>query len=109
MREWHRRGGKQTRKPEYLSKQHARQRTAKRERKLQLVALKGGHCVDCGFAGHVAALEFDHRDPSTKVTEITTLLGHKWETIMAEVEKCDLVCSNCHRIRTWNRWTEHLK
>jgi hypothetical protein len=58
-------------------------------------------CVDCGET-NVACLEFDHRDASTKVADIATLLRyrHAWSRIEAEIEKCDVRCANCHRIVT---------
>lgn len=72
------------------------------ERKDMLIKLKGGKCMDCGFAGHPAALDFDHRNPFEKYLPIARLLnGAKMAKLMEEVEKCDLVCANCHRIRTW--------
>jgi hypothetical protein len=61
-------------------------------------------CVDCGYAAHPAALDFDHTTDE-KVTNIAALVSRnaKWETILAEIEKCEVVCSNCHRIRTVER------
>lgn len=78
----------------------------KDERRAFLIELKGGKCIDCGYNEHPAAFEFDHlRD---KVAAISSMLNTpiKWERILAEVEKCELVCANCHRIRTHNRRKE---
>lgn len=79
------------------------QRELRRDRKKKLVELKGGRCVDCGFAGHIVAFQFDHLDPSTKVSEVATLIRISWEKALAEVAKCDLVCANCHAVRTFAR------
>src|SRR6266481_2833120 len=73
------------------------------KRKRALIKLKGGKCEDCGYAGSPAALEFDHRNPKTKYRCVSTLLACKWESLLVEVMKCDLVCSNCHAIRTDKR------
>lgn len=79
------------------------QRELRRDRKRKLIELKGGRCIDCGFSGHPAALQFDHLDPTTKVAEVTTLIRVSWERALAESQKCDLVCANCHAIRTFVR------
>lgn len=78
-----------------------------RDKKLQAIAVLGSKCK-CG-QDHPAALQFHHRDPSTKMFELTskTLSAPKkfpWETILLEIEKCDLVCANCHAIAhcTWD-------
>jgi hypothetical protein len=58
------------------------------------------HCVDCGET-EIAALDFDHVDPSNKITEIGTMVGHQgWAAIKAEITKCVVRCANCHRRRT---------
>lgn len=58
-------------------------------------------CTDCGFNAHPAALDFDHRDPSAKTANVSVLVAcASWPRIMAEIAKCDVVCANCHRIRT---------
>jgi hypothetical protein len=44
--------------------------------------------------------EFDHIDPSQKSNTISNLIGHKKSTILAEIEKCRLLCCRCHRLRT---------
>jgi hypothetical protein len=55
-------------------------------------------CIDCGETNPVV-LEFDHlRDKSFSIGgKLTT---HKWQAILDEIEKCEVVCANCHRIRT---------
>ncbi|MBV9279507.1 MAG: hypothetical protein JOZ41_05460 [Chloroflexi bacterium] len=66
----------------------------------RILALKSqGHCVFCGFA-HPAALHFHHRDPVDKRFGIAEApqLGYRWERILAEIAKCDLICANCHSI-----------
>ena len=57
-------------------------------------------CVDCG-EGDLIVLEFDHRDPATKREDVGRLIHTSTVGIVrAEIEKCDVRCGNCHRIRT---------
>jgi hypothetical protein len=66
--------------------------------------LKEALCIDCGY-GNWIALELDHRDPSKKYDAVTRMVndGTTLERIKEEIEKCDIVCANCHAIRTANR------
>lgn len=58
-------------------------------------------CMDCGKKYPYYVMDFDHRDPADKVGTIA-LNGNWWslEQVRVEIEKCDVVCSNCHRERT---------
>lgn len=73
-------------------------RERRRKRKRELVSAFGGACIECGYARAVAALEFHHRDPSTKDFAIARFTGSD-ARLMAEAAKCDLLCANCHRRR----------
>lgn len=57
-------------------------------------------CIDCGYAGHPAALDFDHIDPAAKSFGLSTANGRSLRAIVAEVAKCVVRCANCHRIKT---------
>lgn len=70
----------------------------RRQRKAEMIALRGGCCQDCGYDTLPAALEFHHRDPSTKEFGLGNWHG-SWARLLSEADKCDLVCANCHRIR----------
>jgi hypothetical protein len=74
------------------------QRKRRLERKRRLVEERGGRCEDCGYQLSVAALEFHHRDPTTKEFTLGSFNG-SWERLVAEAAKCDLLCANCHRRR----------
>jgi hypothetical protein len=66
--------------------------------KLLAVEYKGGSCSCCGYNKCVAALEFHHNDPSEKDFGISGKgLTRSWEKLKVELDKCILVCSNCHR------------
>jgi ribosomal protein L44E len=67
-------------------------------RKAQLVLERGGRCVDCGYSGSLNALDFHHRDPSSKEFGLGRFTG-SLARYRTEAEKCDLVCTNCHRLR----------
>lgn len=60
-------------------------------------------CLDCGGFFPSVAMDFDHRDRTQKIAEIPAMVKTliSWPTIMAEIAKCDLVCANCHRLRTY--------
>lgn len=59
-------------------------------------------CVVCGYNKHPSALDLDHRDRSTKSFDISSSVASKpWEVIAAEIRKCDVLCANCHRIKTY--------
>ncbi len=66
--------------------------------KAELVAARGGRCEDCGYERTAWALEFHHRDASTKEFSLGGVLG-SIERARREAGKCSLVCGNCHRIR----------
>jgi hypothetical protein len=68
-------------------------RVAKKER---AVAHKGGACERCGYNKCINALDFHHLDPTTKEVE-NEFRSWSWERILLEIDKCILVCANCHR------------
>jgi hypothetical protein len=59
-------------------------------------------CSKCG-ENHPATLEFNHRDPSEKVKEVSIMVARGWgkRKILKEIEKCSILCANCHRIMHW--------
>lgn len=60
-------------------------------------------CADCGYKEHHAGLQFDHMPGFVKLYNIAALLGRNKKTIMSEINKCEVVCSTCHSIRTFER------
>lgn len=80
----------------------------RRERWLQhqdeIDRLRDSPCADCHGRYPACAMDFDHRDPATKVKPVTRFLGRATlELMLAEAAKCDIVCANCHRRRTYER------
>lgn len=78
---------------------YVKQKERALSRKLELIKLKGGKCERCGYDKNIAALEFHHLDPSTKSFQLDSrhLSNTTREKILEELDKCILVCSNCHR------------
>jgi 5-methylcytosine-specific restriction endonuclease McrA len=62
-----------------------------------LVGEAGGCCAICGYVGCVAALQFHHRNPSTKLFSLATEgATRSLAKARAEAKKCVLLCANCH-------------
>lgn len=73
---------------------------SKRRRKLKSlgVELKGGKCQVCGYSKYIGALDFHHLDENNKGFNLSTRgLTRSWKKIKEELDKCILVCANCHR------------
>jgi len=68
----------------------------RKRKKIELVEYKGGKCEICGYNKCIRAMEFHHKDPNEKDF---TISGKSWsfERLRKEVDKCILVCSNCHK------------
>jgi hypothetical protein len=62
-------------------------------------------CADCGVNNHIV-LDFDHI--KEKKYNISRMIhdGFTWAAIKKEISKCEIVCANCHRIRTHDRLTK---
>lgn len=72
----------------------------KRRKKIKTLAIayKGGKCQFCGYNRCVGALEFHHLDPKTKDFGLgQNGLTRSWERTRRELDKCILICSNCHK------------
>ena len=75
-----------------------------RAKKLAIVqAIKAGPCTDCGGNFHPEAMQFDHT--GEKFAGISDMLTYGIDRILAEISKCELVCANCHAVRTFIRRT----
>lgn len=80
------------------------QRTHNASKKAVAIAMKGGRCCQCGYeydGTNAPAFDFHHRDG-----RVTRSMGRALQTmglqrLLAEIENCDLLCSNCHRIVHW--------
>ena len=80
---------------EYLKRAVTKRRQAIRER---LVSYKGGQCMLCGYKKCADALDLHHVDASRKEFGISSGgLTRAWSKVVAEADKCILICANCHR------------
>jgi hypothetical protein len=102
-------------KSDYIRRAVAQVHARRVENRIEVLAyLKTHPCVDCGIDDAIV-LEFDHRDPKQKLTEIGRMIVNKrWQRVKAEIEKCDVRCVNCHRRRTarefsWAKYAPQLE
>lgn len=84
-----------------LYSQKYRDAQFKNQRKLEFCLYMGGRCSECGFEvtkDTIAAFDFHHIDPSEKEYTPSDMLMLNKEKVLNELDKCLLLCSNCHRI-----------
>jgi hypothetical protein len=83
----------------YCKKCAAKRKKKPQQRfKEECIAYKGGKCVICSYNKCPAALEFHHRNPDEKdftISHLSTVILS--DEVKNELDKCDLLCSNCHR------------
>lgn len=91
----------QENKTDYVRRAAADVRRRRDQNRREVILyLKTHPCVDCGRREPIA-LEFDHRVPALKISNVSTMMASKrWVRVFAEIQKCDVRCSNCHRRRT---------
>jgi hypothetical protein len=77
-------------KREYLNKR-------RREQRQKMIQHLGGKCIGCGSTED---LQFDHIDRKEKTENISKLLGYSDERVLLEVNKCQLLCQQCHQYKT---------
>lgn len=68
-----------------------------RKTKQQCIEYKGGKCSICGYSKSSAALDFHHINPAEKDFQIAKFRSRSFSKIKEELDKCILICSNCHR------------
>ena len=90
---------------EYMRKQYDKNVEWVRQYKLD------SGCVDCGYNDHPAALEFDHLEGRNgdQSRTIARLMGKSRKRLEQEIDLCEVVCANCHRITTFNRHQKMLQ
>jgi hypothetical protein len=80
---------------------HANVLVRQRAFKQKCIDYKGGKCESCGYNSCAGALEFHHKDPTQKDFHISSVRLTSWkkneQTITKELNKCTMVCANCHR------------
>jgi len=86
-----------------LCKASAEARRPKRDALID--SAKNRPCADCGLQFDAKAMDFDHLPGHEKHSKVSHFrrLGYSLKKIKDELDKCDVVCANCHRLRTVNR------
>lgn len=72
------------------------------EAKARAVEYMGGACSECGGTFHQSAFDFHHTNPEEKDVDPGSLIRRKEAVLYAELDKCVLLCANCHRIHHWS-------
>lgn len=69
------------------------------KRKVYLLSLRGNKCEKCGYNKNLSAFEFHHKNPSEKLFQLDqrSLGNHSMKSVLKEFDKCQILCSNCHR------------
>lgn len=65
--------------------------------KEEAICTLGGKCVRCGYDKCIAAFDFHHKDLTEKDPDFAKMKNWSFERKKSEVEKCELLCANCHR------------
>jgi hypothetical protein len=73
------------------------------KRRALVINAKSQPCADCGVQYPYYVMDLDHREGVQKNFSLHSVQGATKEAVLREIEKCDVVCSNCHRVRTYNR------
>ena len=71
----------------------------RRERKIKAVEYMGNSCYDCGYNRSYDALQFHHPDDNKDFGISGSGMTRSWEKTKAELEKCVMLCANCHAER----------
>lgn len=66
------------------------------DRKAECVNYKGGKCIVCGYNKYIGSLDFHHLDPTKKEFNISSLRSYNFNSLKKELDKCVLLCKNCH-------------
>lgn len=81
-----------------------------KNRKLYTELKSNTPCAKCGGHFPNCVMDYDHKDPSSKKMCVAQMMGYSWKVILEEIAKCELLCANCHRIKTYettNRQKQH--
>ena len=73
--------------------------------KIKMIRYKGSECENCKLSlddSNYYVFDFHHIDPMKKDPNFNRIKYQKWEKIKSEIDKCKLLCSNCHRTEHYN-------
>ena len=89
---------------ELKKKNYVHVKNRRQKLKKMSVDYLGGECVICGYKKCIGALQFHHRNPKEKDFTIGRYTVIAWEKIKKELDKCDILCSNCHSEVHFENW-----
>ena|ERR1041385_2202337 len=92
-------------KSRFIEKNRRNKNRQRRRRRAILLENKRRQCADCGGTFHPWVMEFDQRESSIKEAVVANLVskGCTDARVVEEMSKCDVVCANCRRMRTYSR------
>lgn len=89
----------------FVSKNRRNKSRQRKRLRAILLRVKQSPCQDCGGEFHPWVMELDHREGTIKEAAVANLVskGCTDARLLEEIDKCDVVCANCHRMRTYRR------
>lgn len=90
----------------YRSTRNSYEKQLRDEHKLKAIRHLGGKCSTCGYDKCPAALDFHHTNPKQKDFTLSRFSRAAWNKLQKELEKCILLCANCHRELHWKENNE---
>jgi len=88
--------------PQCRKCQSAAKKKKRANNKANAVEYLGGKCKRCRIESKCLDIyDFHHRNPEEKEFSLNYLVNTDWNKIVTELDKCDLLCSNCHKITHW--------
>lgn len=82
--------------------QRANQKEKMKRNRAYVVRAKSRPCIDCNVQYNPWIMQFDHRNPCEKKFEMSSLKNsYSIKKLQTEIDKCDVVCANCHLDRTY--------
>ena len=84
-------------KAEFRERLTGTEKSLRKSKKLHAVQIKGSICEDCKGVFPACAFDFHHLNSKEKIEEVN--FTKSWNNIQEELNKCVLLCANCHRIR----------
>jgi hypothetical protein len=93
-------------KARFIEKNRRNKNRQRRRLRAILLENKRRPCADCGGTFHPWVMEFDHREGSVKEAAVANLVskGCTHARLLEEMSMCEVVCANCHRMRTYDRF-----
>ena len=99
QREWYERNKEKKKAQSVVN----RQKAVARNRDFVRFVKESNPCTDCRQTYPYYVMDFDHLSDKVRGVSVLMNQGVSLNKILEEIEKCELVCSNCHRVRTFKR------